>query len=147
MNREYGITFLNYHSFLTFGAILSKRDVPFPQQIFITETVPYSNTEYDFSMILGEKIYKPITIKYTFTLVRRVIELEIFDSRVTQFEEWLTSPAGKSRLDDDRIRLHHFMAKCTKISHEISPYTAIIDTEFTADPIRIFNYGGEKCTQ
>lgn len=113
---------------------LIERNAPTPSEKEITDSVPFMQGLYDFSTILGERVYENRTISYQFEIIegdyqsRKLIQ--------TQLENWLMKD-GYSPLYDDHAKGYYYMAKCTGVDIEDTSGGLTVDIEFNAYPFKI----------
>lgn len=95
------------HSYDDFEASVKERTINAPAKKKIKETVPFSNTTYDFSAINGEIYWDERALEYTLEITADTPEeLEVKKQRVSA---WLMSIMGES-LHDPHINGYHFIA-------------------------------------
>lgn len=127
----------NKYSYDDFDASVAFRRIGEPKKKVIKETVPYSNTTYDFSAINGEVYWDERELEYT---------LEIDADTPEELEElkralknWVMNVMNED-LYDPFIEDYHFKATFADISFddsEIEKTTAIV--KFTAYPYMLSN--------
>ncbi|GHU53493.1 hypothetical protein FACS1894132_05780 [Clostridia bacterium] len=140
LHNVHGIIIADKHSFYDFGAVLAARTVSYPQQIKITERVPYSNTVYDFSYLYGNKTFEERSLTYELIISEPTIPKRIkLNYRVQEIVNWLYSGKGKKKLIDTYTPEYHFMAEITDVTVEYSVGTAHIVSTWSAYPYRIPN--------
>lgn len=136
---EKGITFNGMHSYDDYKMMLVERKIGLPSKKKILETPPYSNVEYDFSLLYGEQIYEQREITYTFTLFNHHNIPDLEDLRVMCIN-WLMGVDEQSRLTDDEIEDFYFLGEvreapeCT-FDYETDSYE--IQVTFTCYPFKI----------
>lgn len=134
----HGIIIDNKHSYYDWGAVMTAREIGYPQQIKITETVPYSNIVYDFSYIYGDKTYSERTLQYELTIaiqgVKNRVKLNFFANEIVN---WLQSYKSKTKVIDTYLPQYYFLAECTDVTVSYFAGTAKISVSFTAYPFRI----------
>lgn len=64
-NKIEGVQFNQFNS-LNQNLILVRRDAPAPEEKKIVEDIPYSQGEIDFSMLLGERVFRNRPLTYEF---------------------------------------------------------------------------------
>lgn len=64
-NKIEGVQFNQFNS-LNQNLILVRRDAPTPEEKKIVEDIPYSQGEIDFSMLLGERVFRNRPLTYEF---------------------------------------------------------------------------------
>lgn len=117
-----------------FGVWLVSRSAPTPDEKTITESVPFMHGVYDFSMILGERIYENRIISYQFEIIdmnyqqRKLIQ--------TKLENWLMKD-GFAPLYDDHAPGYYYLAKCTGVDVEDTSGGLTVNVEFEAYPFKI----------
>ncbi|WP_346216358.1 phage tail domain-containing protein [Caldifermentibacillus hisashii] len=117
-----------------FGMWLVSRSAPTPDEKTITESVPFMHGVYDFSMILGERIYENRIISYQFEIIdmnyqqRKLIQ--------TKLENWLMKD-GFAPLYDDHAPGYYYLAKCTGVDVEDTSGGLTVNVEFEAYPFKI----------
>lgn len=94
---------------------LKDRQAPTPEENVITEEVPFMQGSYDFSMILGERIFKNRTLSYRFEVEERSYQHRKVDEIV--LKNWLMKK-GWGRLYDDHDDGYYYWAKCTSVTVE-----------------------------
>lgn len=117
-----------------FGMWLVSRSAPTPDEKTITESVPFMHGVYDFSMMLGERIYENRIISYQFEIIdmnyqqRKLIQ--------TKLENWLMKD-GFAPLHDDHAPGYYYLAKCTGVDVEDTSGGLTVSIEFEAYPFKI----------
>lgn len=117
-----------------FGMWLVSRSAPTPEEKTITESVPFIHGVYDFSMMLGERIYENRIISYQFEIIdmnyqqRKLIQ--------TKLENWLMKD-GFAPLYDDHAPGYYYLAKCTGVDVEDTSGGLTVNVEFEAYPFKI----------
>ncbi|MFL0251413.1 distal tail protein Dit [Clostridium neuense] len=105
-----GITFNGKHSYNDFGLVLEEKKINPPAKTKILDTVPYMNSQYDFSTVgtNGEQVYgtRIITVKLAL-LCYSMEQLYIVYSQVL---EWLVD-VGQSQLIFDFMPDFYFLAE------------------------------------
>ncbi|MBF0747282.1 hypothetical protein IR073_06455 [Gemella sp. 19428wG2_WT2a] len=94
---------------------LINRDAPSPQEKEIVEDIPFKQGVLDFSMILGERIFKNREITYEFLL------LDNDYSDRSRFETILKRelmPFGKNKLYDSHDSSYFWLGKCKSVEVE-----------------------------
>ena len=108
----YGIRFNGKHSHRDFGVTLGvERDIGYPEKEKIKVKVPFSNIEYDFSLIYGEQTYTTRELTYTINVLDKKPTTEKINMLETQLSNWLMNSNGKQRLYDDTIPGYYFLAE------------------------------------
>lgn len=119
-----------------FNMILLERSSPPPGEKIITESVPFMQGVYDFSMMMGERIFDNRPLTYKFTAFeneyenRKIIEASLIN--------WLMR-GGYEPLYDDHARNYYYLAKCTgvDISDDTAGRRLNITVTFDAYPFKI----------
>lgn len=109
-----GFTFFDEHT-KEYRMKLKERLAPTPEENTITEEVPFMQGSYDFSMILGERIYKNRTLSYRFEVEERNYQHRKVDEIV--LKNWLMK-RGWGKLYDDHDDGYYYWAKCTSVTVE-----------------------------
>lgn len=109
-----GFTFFDAHT-KEYNMSLKERLAPTPGENTITEEVPFMQGSYDFSMILGERIFKNRTLSYRFEVEERSYRHRKVDEIV--LKNWLMKK-GWGRLYDDHDGGYYYWAKCTSVTVE-----------------------------
>lgn len=119
-----------------FGMSLKSRQAPSPEEKIVTEDVPFMQGVYDFSMILGERIFNNRTITYQFETYERDYQYRKVDETV--LKNWLMTK-GIIPLYDDHNPGYYYLAKCTNVQVEDDHVYGrlIIDITFDAYPFMI----------
>ncbi|MBX7280766.1 hypothetical protein [Clostridium chauvoei] len=128
------------HSFRDYGLIIKSKYISIPGKEKISERVPFSNYNYDFSRLYGEEIFKDREIQYIFNLICNSKE-ELY-SKGDKVIEWLYDNKNFKLYDDD-IKGYYFLAECLSIDYkELSTFWEIT-VNFKAYPykIRVYNEG------
>lgn len=108
----YGIRFNGKHSHRDFGVTLGvERDIGYPEKEKIKVKVPFSNIEYDFSLMYGEQAYTTRELTYTINVLDKKPTTEKINMLETQLSNWLMNSNGKQRLYDDAIPGYYFLAE------------------------------------
>lgn len=141
MSYENGIYLNNKHSYSDFKAWLKSKKVSYPAKTKITETVPYMQGVYDFSLLYDDQIYEERTLEYEFELVSNRTEYgfqkEELNARTTEFINWLKE-SPKSKLIDDDFPGYFFMAEAEEsIETEEKFMTVVINVKFKAYSFKI----------
>jgi len=113
---------------------LIDRSAPTPDEKQITESLPFVQGHYDFSTILGGRVYENRPLSYKFEILNRD-----YQSRKviqTSLENWLMKD-GYERLNDDHEKGYYWIAKCTRVNTEDSYGGLTVDVEFDAYPFKI----------
>lgn len=94
---------------------LIERKAPTPEEKEIIEDIPFMQGVLDFSMILGERVFKNREIEYKFKLFdtdysqRKVIETRIKQELM---------PFGEQKLIDSHDIGYHWLGKCKEVDIE-----------------------------
>lgn len=135
INIKEGFRFNGKHS-KDFGMRLKSRSAPTPEEKSIIEDLPFVQGVYDFSMMLGDRIFNNRPIKYQFETYER----EYGNRKVaeTVIKNWLMRK-GIQPLYDDHDRGFHYLAKCTDVSVEDDHQGGrlLIEITFDAYPFMI----------
>ncbi|MCE4052029.1 phage tail protein [Bacillus sp. Au-Bac7] len=132
-----GIEFDGKHSYKDFGLTISNPDKGNPSKIKNTEKVPFSNTEYDFSVLYGgNQEYEERTLTYTFNLAYRE-KAEYFYVYEADVLRWLMTPNEREILKDDRIPGYYFMAEVITGANEFQFVGGSLTVNFKAYPFMI----------
>lgn len=65
-----GITINGQHSWYNFHALPAGIEYEYPERQRVTETVAFSNVEYDFSTLFGTPVYSKRNVKYKFKFTK-----------------------------------------------------------------------------
>ncbi|MED4083866.1 phage tail protein [Halalkalibacterium halodurans] len=117
-----------------FNMWLVDRSAPTPDEKEILESVPFMQGEYDFSTILGERVYSNRTLSYVFEILDR--DYTHRKTIQTAVENWLMKD-GMAPLYDDHAEFYYYMAKCTSVDTEDSSGGLTVNIQFTAYPFKI----------
>lgn len=105
-----GITFNGKHSYNDFGLVLEEKKINPPAKTKVLDTVPYMNSQYDFSTVgtNGEQVYgtRIITVK----LALLCYTMEQLYTVYSQVLEWLMD-AGQGVLIFDFMYDFYFLAE------------------------------------
>lgn len=113
---------------------LVERNAPTPTEKRITENLPFMQGEYDFSMILGGRVYNNRPLTFKFELLNRYYTNR--KSIQTSIENWLMN-SGYTPLYDDHAEGYRYIAKCIGVSVSDTYGGLTIDIEFDAYPFKI----------
>lgn len=135
INIKEGFRFDGKHS-KDFGMRLKSRSAPTPEEKSIIEDLPFVQGVYDFSMMLGDRIFNNRPIKYQFETYER--EYGKRKMAETVIKNWLMRK-GIQPLYDDHDRGFHYLAKCTDVSVEDDHQGGrlLIEITFDAYPFMI----------
>ncbi|HAM79605.1 phage tail protein [Ornithinibacillus bavariensis] len=128
-----GITRNGKHS-KEFGMWLVSRSAPTPSEKLIIESVPFMQGIYDFSMILGERIYENRTLTYHFEVLERDYTRRKVDRTV--LENWLMKD-GYAPLYDDHSPGYYYLTKCTSVDVEDASGGLTVTLIFDAYPFKV----------
>lgn len=132
MTYNEGISFNGFDT-RTYDMNLIERTVPSPEEKAITEDVPFMQGSYDFSIILGERIYKNRTLIYKFEIHEGIYQLRKLNEVVLKNK--LMTP-GWGKLNDTSNQGYYWWAKCTNVNVEDdnARICMVITIEFEAYP-------------
>lgn len=137
----YGVEFNGKHSYRDFGITLgTEKDIGYPEKEKIKVKVPFSNVEYDFSMIYGEQTYTPRVLTYTLNVLEKHVinTTERINMIETKLSNWLMNSNGKQKLYDDAIPGYYFLAEVEGgLSFDELWNHGTLTIEFTAYPFMI----------
>lgn len=127
-----GFKFANIHT-KEYGMSLKERQAPTPEENTITEEVPFMQGSYDFSMLLGERVFKNRTLSYKFEVYQRNYQYRKVNE--ITIKNWLMKH-GWGELYDDHDKGYYWWAKCTSVSvtDESNPGRLVIDITFEGYP-------------
>lgn len=130
------ITFNNKNSFKDLGLLLESFTVGTPKKKKMTATVPFANSEYDFSYILGdENYYEDRTLKFEFSFVTS--SKEAMRSKISEVTEWLLESRGKQPLNIGIDKSMHYLAEViTDLNFEPFDRACKVTVIFNANPFR-----------
>lgn len=140
MRNFSGIWFLDQHSYRDLGVTISARDVGAPNKVKVKQTLPFSNTTYDFSHLYGAQVFEERQMTYTFDIMnpKRIdtnTKLNVIKTRIVN---WLTSSQGKQPLYDDVYPQYYFLAEVESGAGFTENWTnGTLDVTFTAYPFMI----------
>lgn len=118
-----------------FGASVAERRISPPKKKSIKETVPYSNTTYDFSKINGELYWEERTLEYVLELL--AVSAEELEEKMQPLRAWLMN-VHEAELHDPFIQNYHFLATYEDMEIDDSEIEkATITVTFTAYPYMI----------
>ncbi|EAE4828483.1 TPA_asm: hypothetical protein GYV56_12605 [Listeria monocytogenes] len=99
----------------TEGFYLLSRDAPSPAEKEVVDDVPFMQGVYDFSMMLGERVFQNRLITYEFQMFNVPYrERKIFEIRLKQ----KLMPCGITRLKDSHEDGFYWLGKCTSVTVE-----------------------------
>lgn len=130
-----GFTYVG-ESTMSKGLRLVGRDAPSPAEKTIIENLPFVQGVYDFSAILGERVFENRTITYQFLLLesaygtRKLAEISL--------KKWLVTPQIQ-RLYDTHDYGYYWLGKFSQVSVEDSQRdgTIIVTATFDCYPFMI----------
>lgn len=129
-----GFMFLNEHT-SDRGLKLLSRDFPTPSEKEILESVPFMQGSYDFSDILGERVFENRSLTYVFKMQAR--SYEEAKTKTTSIRNWLMK-SSINPLYDDYNPNYYYKAKCVSVDFDVSPIGfADVTIEFNAYPFKI----------
>lgn len=118
------------------GMWLIDRSAPTPSEKTITDSVPFMQGEYDFSMIMGERVFDNRPISYTFHIYERENSFRKFNQTI--MENRLMSQ-GVIQLKDSYSPGYYYVGKCvsvdTKDDHVYG--RLVVSIEFDCYPFKI----------
>lgn len=130
-----GITFGDFDSRAQ-GMWLLEREAPTPKEKTITDSVPYQQGEYDFSMLDNQRYFEVRTLTYKFVVFDTDYR---YRSGAEHEIKRMLLPQGYQNLYDTHMPGYVWMAKCSEVtvedSAEASTLTATLT--FTAQPYAI----------
>lgn len=140
----YGISINNKHSFRDFHALLARRSFEYPEELQVTASVPYSNIEYDFTVLYGSQVLMRRDVIFRFKFVNP--NQTVNDEDIAAFVEFLYSLSGDVDIyEDDHLR-YHWRGKRTTVKniedtvgHEYGAH--MVEVTFHCLPKRISNLG------
>ncbi|MDE3295914.1 phage tail domain-containing protein [Lacticaseibacillus rhamnosus] len=115
------------------------REIGIPDKEKTVETIPFSNTVFDFSGLYGGQKYSERTIKYVINIVGANTNNQSEVHRIkTQLINWLMGPNKKQPLYDDKYPDYYFLAEVqANDSFSENPYTGELTVTFTCYPFMI----------
>lgn len=136
-----GITFMGKHSYEDMGVSLTgEKTIGIPNKVKNKRRVPFSNVDYDFSLIYGEQIYEERPLKYYFNIGVKSYDVHTMNNEKTKIINWLMNSKGKQKLYDDDIPGWHFLAEVEGgMSFEEYEWLGVLAVTFTAYPFMIRN--------
>lgn len=117
-----------------FDMWLVERHAPTPPEKEIIESVPFMQGVYDFSDMLGERVYENRIITYVFEIKRRDYQKRKIDQTV--IENWLMKD-GVAPLYDDHAKGYFYVGKCIDVDIEDSSGGLKVTAVFDAYPFKI----------
>ncbi|WP_164683827.1 hypothetical protein [Streptococcus hyointestinalis] len=101
-----------------YGLYLESRNAPTPEEKEIIEDIPLLQGVLDFSMILGERIFKTREIEYEFKLPNTAYEeRKVVERRIKQ----LLMSFGEQKLYDTHDNGYFWLGKCKSVSVKHDP--------------------------
>ena len=116
-----------------YGMWLVERYAPTPQEKEILESVPFMQGEYDFSSILGARVYNNRQLSYKFEIINT--DYQNRKNVQTSIENWLMNN-NHAELHDDHALEYTYYAKCTSVNVTDAHGGLSVDIEFTAYPFK-----------
>jgi|SRR5690625_774090 len=132
-NPKNGFTRSGIHT-REYGMWLVNRQAPTPSEKQIIESVPFMQGVYDFSNILGERVYENRSLTYVFEIKQQDYEKRKINQ--TAIENWLKKD-GVAPLYDDHARGYYYMAKCTSVNTDDFYGGLRVTTTWDAYPFKI----------
>ena len=117
-----------------YGMWLVNRQAPTPSEKQIIDSVPFMQGVYDFSNILGERVYENRSLTYVFEIKQQDYERRKINQ--TAIENWLKKD-GVAPLYDDHARGYYYMAKCTSVNTDDFYGGLRVTTTWDAYPFKI----------
>ena len=115
---------------------LISRSAPTPSEKEIIEDIPFVQGVYDFSNILGERIFDNRTISYTFQIYERDYEQRKHEQTVLQNKLMNTHI---TQLEDTHDSSYYYLGKCVSVGveedHEYG--RLIVNIDFDCYPFKI----------
>lgn len=115
---------------------LIDRSAPTPSEKEVIESIPFMQGAFDFSMIMGERVFTNRSVSYTFHLYEEDYDTRKFSQ--TAFENELMRK-GRVKLTDTYSPGYYFLGKCTSVDtqddHEYK--RLIVSVEFDCYPFKI----------
>src|SRR5690625_786545 len=133
-NPKNGFTRSGIHT-SEYGMWLVNRQAPTPSEKQIIESVPFMQGVYDFSNILGERVYENRSLTYVFEIKQQDYEKRKINQ--TAIENWLKKD-GVAPLYDDHARGYYYMAKCTSVNTDDFYGGLRVTTTWDAYPFKIY---------
>lgn len=129
---------------LEFNALLAKAQYEDPEEVTVTDEVPYSAAEYDFTDLYGTRILKRRDVTYRFKFVNpnRVIN----EDDLARFKAFLYSLTDDVEIHEDDMPGYHWVGKRGKITNvkDTVGYTLgarMVEVVFRCKPYRTSNLG------
>lgn len=133
----------NKASYDDFEASVAESRIKQPKKKKIKDTVPFSNTTYDFSAINGELYWEERELEYLLEITAQ--SAESLEEKKTALSDWLMN-VTQEELHDPFVEDYHFIATFDDIDfadeegHDKTTATVI----FTAYPYKIADYPTQK---
>jgi phage-related protein len=135
-----GIEYNGKHSYRDFGLTLESRKIGNPSKNKILESVPFSNTQYDFSSLYGDQEYLERELTYVFNITGEMGRNHFY-VRETDILHWLMPPSKKIKLKDDKLPGFYFMAEVMENPDDEDYFVGgKITITFTAYPFKIADH-------
>ncbi|WP_079708626.1 hypothetical protein [Paraliobacillus ryukyuensis] len=115
---------------------LESREAPTPPEKVVNESIPFMQGSYDFSTILGERVYENRSLSYTFIVLNR--DYDHRKTFQTAIENWLMKD-GFAPLRDDHSNGYDYIAKCTSVDTSDRIGGLLVKIEFEAYPFKVSN--------
>lgn len=134
-----GIKFLGKHSYRDLGITMTgRREIGIPNKTKNIRRIPFSNVDYDFSLIYGEQVYENRELTYYFNIGINGDSVIAMNNEKTKIVNWLMHSNGKQPLYDDAFPGWHFLAEVeNSMSFQEDYYIGILEVTFTAYPFMI----------
>lgn len=139
-----GIEINGKHSYRDFHALLARRSFDYPDELQVTETVPYSNIEYDFTDLYGERVLMRRDVIYRFKFINP--NQVVNDEDINAFVSFLYELKDDVDIYEDDDMRYHWTGKRTTIKniedtvgYELG--ARMIEVTFHCEPYRSSNLG------
>lgn len=113
---------------------LVDRSAPTPEEKSIVESLPFVQGNYDFSTILGGRVYENRPLSYQFEILNT--DYQSRKSVQTSLENWLMI-GGYEVLYDDHSHGYYWLAKCMRVNTVDTHGGLTVNIEFDAYPFKI----------
>lgn len=123
-------------SFDDFGLLIASRNISQPKKKSIKESVPFSNTVYDFSKLNGEIYWEERTLQYTFDIAE--ITTEEMEKIKSKALDWLMN-VHDDDIYDPYIGDYHFHGSFDSDSWSEDFGAGELSISFTVYPYKISN--------
>lgn len=137
-----GIEFNGKHSYRDFGLTIAEPHIGNPSKIKRKQRVPFSNKEYDFSLLYGDQEYENRELTYKFNVFNPENQSkQYFTTTKISVLNWLMEVNEQSKLQDDNIPGYYFLAEADngpEIEENIADGT--ITVVFNAYPFKISQF-------